>query len=678
MRHVSMADDTEFIMGFDILPSHSPQSRKAPKFSCVIMRDSVILNEYPEISRRALIALVNQIRPKWLCTDNIFEIVPDSKSIFHFVGRIPTETKLVQVTGVPPRQIPLKALARRHNIRVRGKPSPLESAIIAAQLASMGVGHSVECFSAQTEIKVTRGRKMGRGGQSANRYRRKLHSQIQQMTRHIEGELKTAGIDFDIDIRASDFGYASSRIVAYAPLPVIRGLIEPKRGGDFNILISPVRKRVEFLLLEPKPVPTQMRPRFFILGVDPGTTAAICLLSLSGQIHLLKSRKGLTRADIIRLVYEHGIPVIVATDVPQPPQLVEKIASSINTEIFAPKRPIPVADKQEIAREFSEKTRIRNAHERDALTAAVYAYRSIEPKLRQIDRKVRDEQLVIDRTHLKALVIKGTPINEAIASLMQEDLECVEVETEAIPIEEPLTQERYDALEKKRVELEAEHQILLEKTEDFRRMIEYLEFRESELEESLEIVSRENYWKIKRDRELAKKDTEIRRKAKETHKLHKQIKALEKRLDLLRGVKRLEMRGDMLAVKTVEKFTQESIEEYIQKFSTLKRGDIVLFEDASGGGPHTAILLVEREIRAVLIDTPLSHLAEEVLVEALIPVITSDKVELQRVDEFAFISRKKFQIHLQTFLKEVRERARKKGEDQLVEIVERYRREIER
>ncbi|MHA2191941.1 MAG: DUF460 domain-containing protein [Candidatus Thorarchaeota archaeon] len=672
-----MGDESVFIMGFDILPGQSPKSKRSPKFACVIMHEGVSLNEYSEISRGALLKLIGEIRPKWLCTDNIFEIAPDSKSLFRLADKIPAETRIVQVTGVPPRQVSLKRLAKRHGLRVRGKPTPLESAYLAAQLALLGVGHSLECFGEQTEIKVARGRKPGRGGQSANRFRRKVHSQIQQMTRHIEDQLKTAKIDYDIDVRSSDFGYASARIIAYASLPKIRKLIESKRGGDFKVLISPVRKRVEFLPLEPKPISSSLRPRYFILGIDPGSTAAICLLTLDGRIHRLVSGKSLTRADIIRQVYEQGIPVMVATDVTPVPHFVKKIASTVNAELFVPKREIAVADKQELAREFSDGIKIRNAHERDALTAAVYAYRSIQPKLQQIERKIRDEQLVVDRNQLKALVIKGMSMKEATASLLHEDSKEVEIVPELITEEEPLTQERYDSLLTKHTEAEAENIVLGERVEDLRRFVEFLQFRESELADSLDIVAEENYWKIKRDREIVKKDKELKQIRREAKSLQKEVEKLNKRLENLRGVKRREIRGDMLAIKTVPQFTRESIEEYMQKVG-LKAGDIVLFEDASGGGPQTAGLLIDRGIRAVIVDTPLSHLSEEELVQSVIPVISAEEVELQRVDEFAFISRKKFEIQLRSFIDKVRERARQKGEDELVELVERYQREIER
>jgi len=672
-----MGDEGVLIIGFDILPSHSARSKRAPKFACVVTRDETVLNEYPEISRGALLKLVRDIAPKWFSTDNIFEIVPDTKSLFHLVDRIPPETKIVQVTGVPPRQTPLKILAKRHGLIARGKPTSLESARIAAQLVARGVGHSLECFSEQTEIKVTRGRKPGRGGQSANRFRRRVHSQIQQMTRFIESEIKDAGIDYDIDIRASDFGYASARLITYAPLPIINGIIKGKRGGDFNIIISPVRKRVEFISLEPRRV-AQIKPKYFILGIDPGTTAAYCLLTLDGQVRVLKSRKGLTRADLIREVYENGIPAIVASDVPQVPHFVEKIASTVNAPVFTPKKPIAVADKQELSREYTTDKRTRNAHERDALTAAVYAYRSILPKLQQIDKMIREQQLSVDRNYLKALVIKGTSINEAVARLEREAVEVIESIPERLPVrEESLTQERYDALQAKTEQMASDNKLLLDEIDDLKRYVEYLKFRESELSDSLEIVNNENYWKIKRDREVVKTQSAMKKSHQEVTSLRKRVKNLNKHLERLKGVKRLEMRGDMLAVKVIPQFTRESIEEYIKKVG-LKSNDIVLFEDASGGGPQTARILIDHEIRAVVVDTTLSHLPQNELIKALIPVIGAKQVELQRVDEFAFISRGKFEHQLQTFIKTVREQARQKGEEELVELVERYRREIER
>jgi hypothetical protein len=350
----------------------------------------------------------------------------------------------------------------------------------------------------------------------------------------------------------------------------------------------------------------------------------------------------------------------------------------VNAPVFTPRKPIAVADKQELARDYSTDKRIRNAHERDALTAAVYAYRSLLPKLEQIDRIIRDQQISVDRNYVKALVIKGASINEAIAQIERESAEVIEPVPEQLPIEEkPLTQERFDALQAKIDQMDSENRILLDKIEDLQRYVEYLKFRESELTDNLEIVSDENYWKIKRDREISKNQSALTKSQQETASLRKEVKELKKHLERLIGVKRLEMRGDMLAVKVIPQFTRESIEEYVKKVG-LKSNDIVLFEDASGGGPQTAGILIDHEVRAVVVDTTLSHLPRDELVKAMIPVIDAEQVELQRVDEFAFISRGKFEQQLQTFMKSVREQARQKGEEKLVELIERYRREIER
>ncbi len=667
-----MTDDDELVIGFDILPFHSPRARARPKYACAVVRKGMVLAEHSAITRAALLRLVNEIQPHYLATDNIFEIAPSAKTLFRLVERLPVETKVVQVTGVPPHQTSLKRLAKKYGLPLRGKPSPLETARAVALLASMGVGYVLECFGEHTEIKITRGRKPGRGGQSANRYRRNVQSKIQQMTRLIEEQLTTAGIEYEIDIRTSDFGYSSARITAYASYLVVRGLIDSRRGGDFNVLVAPVRKRVEFLPLQPVPGPFVVHPKYFILGVDPGTTAALCLLSLEGQVHLLVSGKGFTRAQIIRTVYEHGVPVLVATDVHKKPHFVKKIASVINADLFIPSRPVSIAEKNEIARTCSGGVRVSNAHERDALAAAVLAYRSIRPKLEQVDQRVRAEHLTVDRGLLKALVIRGTPIAEAIASLTVSEAAPADMPSETPPTEEAITPERYKTLQTKYAELLEENRALTSRVEDLEHLIEFLRFRESELMHSLEIVSRENYWHVKRDREVVKKEAEIRALRREMKRQKMIARELEARLEQLRGVKRREMRGDTLAIRVIPKFTQESIQEYAQQYG-LKRADIVLFDDASGGGFQTARLLFEYGIRAVIADTPLSHLAEEELVRSGIPVIDANEVELERVDEFAFISRKKFEQRFQVFLSRIREAALEKGEEELIALIEEYR-----
>ena len=263
-------------------------------------------------------------------------------------------------------------------------------------------------------------------------------------------------------------------------------------------------------------------------------------------------------------------------------------------------------------------------------------------------------------------------MSEAISKITRDDSEEIKPIPEEPVADEPLTQERYDALMKKHNDLHDEHDLLCEKLEDANRFIEYLRFREDELAQSLEIINRDNYWRVKRDREVTKKASELKSVKREDEKLRERVHQLEKRLDRLVGVKRLEMRGDMLAIKTIPQFTRESIDEYLRKVG-LRPGDIVLFEDASGAGPQTANLLIEREIRAVIIDNPLSHLSGEALIEAIIPVIDAESVELQRIDEFAFISRKKFEKQMQDFMTDVKEKARQRSEEQLIGIVDEYR-----
>ncbi|MEM2143076.1 MAG: DUF460 domain-containing protein [Candidatus Thorarchaeota archaeon] len=671
-----MAEDLPLIAGFDILPTHSPRANSAPKFAFVLTRGSTIVREFPEISKGDLLRVVRSFRPRYLATDNVFEIVPDSRSLFGLVERIPLETRVVQVTGIPPNQVPLKLLARTHGLNVKGKPTPSESARLAAILAAKGVGYVLDCFGEQTEIRVTRGRKMGRGGQSANRYRRKIHSEIQQVVRHIESVLRSESIEFDLELRESDYGYASARFIASAPVFSINRLVESKRGGDFNVLIRPVRKRVEFLPLERQPVKADLQPRYFIVGVDPGITAGLCFLTLDGAIHDVCSRKGLTRAEIIRTIYERGVPVLLATDKTPAPHLARKLAATLDVQLFVPPREVPVSQKKEISREAATQCGSLNAHERDALAAAIIAYRYFLPKLDQVDQTIQAENLSVDRNQLKALVVRGMQIRDAILSLKRTE---VDETSEAEPRQEqaPPQEESLDSLKEKVASLQQQNRMLMEKVEDLEQTVEYLKFRESELVQNLEMIKQKGYWTIKRDRLLAKKNLELESLRSQNEALQREKDHFLAQLELLRGARRLEMKGDMIAIKVIPHFTRESISEYARKYG-LRKNDVVLFEDSSGGGPQTASLLIDYGVKAIIVSSPLSHLAEDELIEALIPVINLSDVKVQRIDEFALIGRSQFEKVYHQYAELARERARKKGEDALVRLVERYRHDIER
>ena len=146
-----------------------------------------------------------------------------------------------------------------------------------------------------------------------------------------------------------------------------------------------------------------------IIGVDTGKTAAIACLDLEGRPQELIAATSPDLAWFVEKIRELGSPVVIASDKKKNNNTVAKLASIFNAAIYTPREDISVERKKELARRW----KVGNIHQRDALSAAVFAYNHYAPKLNQAGRITRgSETSEVDR--IKALVIKKHSISEAI------------------------------------------------------------------------------------------------------------------------------------------------------------------------------------------------------------------------------------------------------------------------
>lgn len=127
--------------------------------------------------------------------------------------------------------------------------------------------------------------------------------------------------------------------------------------------------------------------------MDPGTTTAVAVIDLKGRLLLLWSMKHATQAAVSRMIIDCGRPVVIAGDVNPPPALLEKIASGFSSKLFYPESNMTIAEKLKIAEKYSKHASRResagrrpaagrrklwkNKHERDALAAALRAWKRI-------------------------------------------------------------------------------------------------------------------------------------------------------------------------------------------------------------------------------------------------------------------------------------------------------------
>ncbi|HIH48124.1 DUF460 domain-containing protein [Candidatus Woesearchaeota archaeon] len=124
-----------------------------------------------------------------------------------------------------------------------------------------------------------------------------------------------------------------------------------------------------------------------IVGVDPGTTLAYAVFSLSGEILVLYSSKEFGLNSLIARLYSHGRPVIIGTDKKIAPHFIEKLRMKTGAKLSCPEEDIKVAEKVALSRDQIT----RNDHERDAYIAGLFAYKLACPRITKIKKYLARE-----------------------------------------------------------------------------------------------------------------------------------------------------------------------------------------------------------------------------------------------------------------------------------------------
>lgn len=161
-----------------------------------------------------------------------------------------------------------------------------------------------------------------------------------------------------------------------------------------------------------------------IVGIDPGTTTGVALFDLEGNFLLVESGKHFTRAAIRKFIFEHGSPVIIASDMNPLPRSIEKIASSFSSRVIIPEGVLSRKDKRRIAGNFlkawEEEVPWRNQHEKDAVVAGWYAWKRIRGTVSKIEKKLenRDERL---RNYVKgSILVEGGNVQERVKEFLKQ------------------------------------------------------------------------------------------------------------------------------------------------------------------------------------------------------------------------------------------------------------------
>jgi predicted RNase H-like nuclease (RuvC/YqgF family) len=571
------------------------------------------------VTHRKLRRLIDDEEPAIVATDNMYELAADKDELIHVLGSLPSDTMLVQVTGAEQPE-PLSRVANRHNVPY-GK-DPMQEAEAAARLAAHNVGHEVSAFTDTTEVKVARGRSTGSGGWSEDRYTRRIHGSVRKRAREVESELEDANLEYERDVREAYGGFANAVFTVTArpsDIPVSRN-----RSGDVRVEIERQRRDgIEFR-------PLVKRRDHVVVGIDPGTTTAVAIVDLEGDVLDVWSSRTSDTADVIEWIVERGRPIIVAADVTPMPETVEKFRRSFDAAGWTPDSDLPVDEKQHRTRDQP----YDDDHQRDAMAAALYAIDAHEDQFERIADKLPPG---IDRGEVTARVVAGEESVEAVLrDLDDEETGGEEDSSEHEPRE--LTED-----EKRIKDLERQVERLQSHVDRLEGRVEDRDERIDELETELGVARREERKEVRRDREVSRLERKSNRLERERDEAQEEVDALEGKVERMKALWKLDHsnfsdvsaeKEGLVPVKVVEKFTKGAIREADEQYG-IASGDVVYIRDASGAGRSTAELLAEFDPRVVLKDGGLSEIADEILFESRIPVGPADDVAMQEVDELA-------------------------------------------
>jgi predicted RNase H-like nuclease (RuvC/YqgF family) len=625
------------VLGMDRLPSYD-------KYSIVVMNTSDILLRKEGLSKTEILEIAQQYKVDAIAIDNIYELGSEQE-IKNFMSYI-YRADLIQICGSPIHGFKsLSLIAKELGLSKGGKLSPIKSAEVCAMAVLLGHGYIVKFYDPETKVIISRRRSFGSGGMSANRYRRSIEGAILNLTKIIQNRLKSKRIDYDLIFKKGSHGIDSAIFVIYSPRNQLTGIIRPMRTSSINVRIVPILSK-SFDYIPISHIEEKRKKKYLIIGIDPGTVCGIAILDLNGKLLYLSSGRNITRGEITRIIISLGKALIFASDVNPPPLMISKLAASHNALIFSPESSLKIDEKISLLNKITSEQNIivRDSHQRDALIAALKAFMYYKNKLEQCVAHVKESGVKVDIEEVKALVIRGVSIKDAISLS-----ELPQVERKPLNIKKRMSEkEKILLLKNKFNSIKLERDALLLKIKD-------LESKINELEEKLLLAKRE----IKQ----APNDYELDRRLKSlTDEINKLRYELEKERD-----EKKDIINNMISLANgnaiiIRKFStlKEAIDSKINRFVIKKVGEI------------------NEELKNKLLKSPpefiITQEVSNILFDFNVPIIYLNEINFKDYNDFIIIERKLFEEILENSKKRLEEKNKEKTK-KLISLFEEYRKE---
>ncbi len=137
-----------------------------------------------------------------------------------------------------------------------------------------------------------------------------------------------------------------------------------------------------------------------IVGVDPGTTLGYAIIDFQGEVIKVGSSKEFNLDILISELVRHGNVKVVSTDKRKVPGFVYKLSARLGAKVISPREDLKVDFKRSLV-----KMKLRNDHERDALSIAVYAFKQCKNLFQRVDVFLEKRNIMEMSDHFKSKVI---------------------------------------------------------------------------------------------------------------------------------------------------------------------------------------------------------------------------------------------------------------------------------
>ncbi len=652
------------VLGVDIICYRCKDN--VPHYVAILLEGEKVKLKYDDITLHGLTRLLWEVRPNILAIDNVLELGGDERKFTKFVKMMPSDVKIIQVTLWPDGLIDLKEAARRAGIDVGyGKLSPSKTAYISALLASKGYGTEIKLYEEKTRIIISKAASIGPGGMSQNRYKRRIRVSILNLTRKIKEALDKHGIDYDLTFRKSGGGLESSVFTVYVPREKLYGIVKPLESPYVRIEIIPVFKpKLDFLTI----LKHEEKSRPIIVGIDPGISVGIAIINLDGVPIAVTSGRNIDRADMADYILSHGVPVLIATDVTPIPDTIKKLASMFNTTVHAPEQSLTIEEKRKIIEEVTKRypwIKITDNHQRDALAAAIRAYRSFESKFKQIDAYLSKIGLDISVENVKVKVLKGKTITEAVEEEIARIYGYEEVEEER-KTDHQVKQKVVD-IEKYREEISK----LVKEKEVLKEKLRRVEEEKERLEREINILKTSWSKEVAVDREVANLKDEVRRLSEILKRLENENNELRNRLKKVEKTLISIIKGELIPLKKINMLTEDALRK-LEKHFGIKENDIIFIENPGFYMVDAVRVLKDKKILALVVkDANEGKGLQDVAKRNLIPVLDANEYVVDTLFDIPLA--KPSIINDALFLKRrVKEERARIEKSRLLSIIEEY------